>query len=213
MVVAIASPIGAEGLLESAEVFATKLPALEGMGMSGGGRFIGPTEQWLSEFGETTESIRGGTGSPLPDVPAGPNLADATPTGPSFEGLIDVDAFSNDPAVADRLNRARAFDIGEYRDLTGQGRYGRVGDRLDSDEALQNAFLRDRLGVDRVSDPAIALPPELHQTIRNLRVPDMQGLSAEDVLQLHLDQMSPFTPEYIVRTLGNESRRFIRTTF
>jgi RHS repeat-associated protein len=48
--VSIAAPIGAEGLLESAESAVTKLPALEGMGI-GGGRFIGFTEQWAGEEG------------------------------------------------------------------------------------------------------------------------------------------------------------------
>jgi hypothetical protein len=55
--VSLAAPFAAEGLLASAETAATKLPALEGMGMGGGGRFIGFTEQWLASFGETTESI------------------------------------------------------------------------------------------------------------------------------------------------------------
>jgi hypothetical protein len=55
--VSIALPIGAEGILDSALTAATKLPALEGMGMGGGGRLIGPTEQWLASFGETTDSL------------------------------------------------------------------------------------------------------------------------------------------------------------
>ena len=55
--VSLALPIGAEGILDSALTAATKLPALEGMGMGGGGRLIGPTEQWLASFGETTESL------------------------------------------------------------------------------------------------------------------------------------------------------------
>jgi hypothetical protein len=55
--VSLAAPIGAEGILDSALSAATKFPALEGMGMGGGGRLIGATEQWLSAVGETTASL------------------------------------------------------------------------------------------------------------------------------------------------------------
>jgi hypothetical protein len=55
--VSLALPIGAEGILDSALAASSKLPALEGMGMGGGGRLIGPTEQWLASFGETTQSL------------------------------------------------------------------------------------------------------------------------------------------------------------
>jgi hypothetical protein len=55
--VSFATPFAAEGLLDSALVASTKLPALEGLGIGGGGRLIGPTEQWLASFGETTESL------------------------------------------------------------------------------------------------------------------------------------------------------------
>jgi hypothetical protein len=48
--VSLAAPIGGAGLLDSAVSAASKLPALEGMGMGGGGRLIGPTEQWLAGF-------------------------------------------------------------------------------------------------------------------------------------------------------------------
>jgi hypothetical protein len=54
--ISVAAPIGAEGLLTSASTAVTKLPALEGMGI-GGGRLIGPTEQWLSGFTEIPESL------------------------------------------------------------------------------------------------------------------------------------------------------------
>jgi hypothetical protein len=55
--VSLALPFAAEGMLGSALSAAGKLPALEGMGMIGGGRLIGPTEQWLASFGETSEAL------------------------------------------------------------------------------------------------------------------------------------------------------------
>ena len=55
--VSLALPSAAEGMLGSALSAAGKLPALEGMGMIGGGRLIGPTEQWLASFGETSEAL------------------------------------------------------------------------------------------------------------------------------------------------------------
>jgi phage-related protein len=164
-------------------------------------------------------------GSKIPLLPFGshaetrtPSIQDSAPTGPSFEGIIDLAEFENNPAIVDRLSRARPFDIGEYESLTGRGRYGRVGDMLDSDEALQNAYIRMQRGGERVSEftranPAIALPPQLHHTIRNLRVPAMQGLTPEQMLQFHLNQLAPFTPEYTLRTLESEARRFIAETF
>jgi hypothetical protein len=68
--ISVAAPIGAEGLLTSASTAATKLPALEGMGI-GGGRLIGPTEQWLSGFTEIPESL----GPELPTL--GPELGNS----------------------------------------------------------------------------------------------------------------------------------------
>jgi hypothetical protein len=56
--ISLAAPFATEGLLGSALSASTKLPALEGIGMGGGGRLIGATEQWLSAFGETTEALR-----------------------------------------------------------------------------------------------------------------------------------------------------------
>jgi hypothetical protein len=195
---------------------------------------IGPALDWLSTNLTTgrysplwwfmgSGGVGGGGG--LASQALGPevqnalvNLADSAPTGPSFEGIIDLSEFENDPVIIDRLSRARAFDLGEYQSLTGRGPYGRVGDALDSDEALQNAYIRLTQGGARVSDftranPAIALPPQLHGTIQNLRGPTLQGLTPEQVLQFHLDQLERFTPEYIVRTLGRESQRFIDQTF
>ena len=55
--VSFAAPFGAEGMLGSALSATGKLPALEGMGMSGGGRLIGATEQWLSTVGEASDSL------------------------------------------------------------------------------------------------------------------------------------------------------------
>jgi hypothetical protein len=52
-----ALPFGAEGLLDSALAAFSKLPALEGMGMGGGGKLISATDQWLSSFRETTEAL------------------------------------------------------------------------------------------------------------------------------------------------------------
>ena len=59
--ISLAAPFAAEGLLSSASSAARKLPALDGIGMGGGGRLIGPTEQWLSRFPETS-------GTPGPEL-------------------------------------------------------------------------------------------------------------------------------------------------
>jgi hypothetical protein len=153
------------------------------------------------------------------ELPAlGPQLANLAPTGPSFEGLIDPSEFENAPEIVDRLTRAREFDIGGYESLTGSGEFGRVWDNLDSDEALQNAFIRVAKGVERVSpttanNPAIALSPALHRLIQNMRIPQMQGLTPSQVLQFHLQQMRGFTPDYVLQMLERESQRFIGATF
>lgn len=78
---------------------------------------------------------------------------------------------------------------------------------MDSDEALQNAYIRLIEDVDRVSEvtrdnPEIALRPELHQVIQNLRGPQLQGLTPNEVLQYHLQQMEDFAPDYILEILG-----------
>jgi len=75
--ISVAAPIGAEGLLTSASTAATKLPALEGIGI-GGGRLIGPTEQWLSGFTEIPESL-GPELRTLGPVPAGKGLSPHAP--------------------------------------------------------------------------------------------------------------------------------------
>jgi hypothetical protein len=150
---------------------------------------------------------------------AAPELTEGlAPTGPSFEGLIDLSEFENDPEIIDRLSRAREFDIGGYQSLTGRGAFGRIGDRLDSDEALQNAYIRLVKDVERVSEitrdnPAIALRPELHRLIQNLRTSQMQGLTPNEVLQYHLQQMRYFTPDYVLQTLERESSQYIDETF
>ena len=149
----------------------------------------------------------------------GPELAEGLPpTGPSFEGLIDPSEFENDPEIIDRLSRAREFDIGGYQSLTGRGEFGRVGDNLDADEALQNAYIRLIKDVERVSEvtrdnPSIALSPELHRLIQNLQTAQMQGLTPNQVLQYHLQQMTGFTPDYVLQILEREAQRYINTTF
>ena len=140
------------------------------------------------------------------------------PTGPSFEGLIDLNEFSNDPEIIDRLSRARQFDIGGYKDLTAKGRYGRLGDLLDSDEALQNAQIRLSKGVDRGAtlareNPAMALSKANHGTIKNLTMAGMQGLSPEQILQLHLKQMEGFRARFRLKHPGTRGLRFIAEMF
>jgi hypothetical protein len=136
----------------------------------------------------------------------------------SFEGVIDRSEYENHPAIVDRLSRARALDIGGYKSLTGKGEYGRVGDGLDSDEALQNAYIREKKGVSRVSEatkdnPAMALTPELHRQIKNLKTADMAGLTPEQVLQHHLQQMKSFVPDFILSALEREGMRYIKGMF
>lgn len=146
------------------------------------------------------------------------NIANEIPTGPSFKGVIDPEEFSNAPKIIDRLSRARQFDIGTYKDLTAAGRYGRKFDGLDSDEALQNAYLRLTQGVNRVSpltnnNPAMALTRGLHSTIQNMKTPQMQALSPNQVLQAHLAQMKEFVPDFALRTLEQEAENFIKGVF
>jgi hypothetical protein len=138
----------------------------------------------------------------------------------SFKGIIDNEAFSKDQAIIDRLDEARQFDIGGYdmlkgRDLKHPNRVGRVGDHYDSDEALQNLVGRERLGVGRDSNvlydnPAIALNPQLHHLIKNMTSVDIKGLSAQDILRYHLDQMRSFTPHHVLIILERESLQFIK---
>ncbi|MGE3942645.1 MAG: hypothetical protein AB7H90_12160 [Alphaproteobacteria bacterium] len=120
---------------------------------------------------------------------------DYTPTDEtSFADVINPKEFENDPAIIDRLSRAEAGDVGGYHALTGSGEFGHVGDNLDSDEVLQNAWVRYNRDVRRSDpilreNPAIALPPETHRKIQNLRRPDLENASARDVLEHHLRQM------------------------
>jgi hypothetical protein len=70
-VASVAAPLGTEGLLESASAALTKLPGLVGAGI-GGGKWIGPTEQWLSSFNKTAESLGAELKNSLPtfeDIP------------------------------------------------------------------------------------------------------------------------------------------------
>jgi hypothetical protein len=80
---------------------------------------------------------------------AGGRLVMKTVDEASFKGLIDIDEFSNSPAIMNRLSRARQFDIGGYHSLTGKGQYGRLFNMVDSDEALQNLYVRYYRGVER----------------------------------------------------------------
>jgi hypothetical protein len=145
---------------------------------------------------------------------------------PSFAGVINPSEFENEPAIIDRLTRARQFDIGGYDQLKALGpgaasdRVGRLGDNLDVDEALQNAYLRLVKDVGRVSDvsknnPSIALSPQLHRLIQNLQTGQMQGLTPNQVLQFHLQQMRNLgiAPDYVIQTLERESQQFIARTF
>jgi len=52
--ISLALPIGAEGILDSALSASSKLPALTGLGMGGGGEVVGFMEQWLAQFGESS---------------------------------------------------------------------------------------------------------------------------------------------------------------
>ncbi|HMI05834.1 MAG TPA: hypothetical protein VK541_25330, partial [Pedobacter sp.] len=135
----------------------------------------------------------------------------------SFAGLADTESLSNDPNVIDRLSRAREFDVGGYRSLTSAGEFGRVGDQLDSDEALQNLYFRERLGVERhdasiSGNPAIALSRRIHSMIRNLRSDDLPGMTAMQVLTHHMTEMrrTGEVPDFVMVVLERESIRFIR---
>jgi hypothetical protein len=149
----------------------------------------------------------------------GPEIENTLPPASSeisFAGLIDEAEFSRDPAMVDRLSRARQFDVGGYKSLTGKGEYGRPFDHLDSDEALQNAFVRNARNINRTDpaladNPATALSPALHHQIRNLTVVEMEGVSAEQVLRSHIEQMRPFTPDYVLVVLERLSLAYIRT--
>ncbi|MGY1762408.1 hypothetical protein ACI79G_16005 [Geodermatophilus sp. SYSU D00779] len=133
----------------------------------------------------------------------------------SFAGLIDVEEFSADPVIADRLSRAREYDIGGYRSLTARGEYGRTDDGLDSDEILQNLYVRKTRGVTRhdpllADNPAVALRPEEHRRIRNLKASDLPGRSAEDVVRHHLEQMKDFLPHDVRVVAEREALKFIQ---
>lgn len=152
---------------------------------------------------------------PKAAVPAGEMALKPATTEEAFAGLVDTEAIGNEPAVIARLEKAEQFDVGGYKSMTGKGQYGRFGDGLDSDEALQNAFVRNARGVGRndallLNNPAMALSPQLHHSIRNLTTAQIQGRSAVEVLQLHLNQMRPFTPDFALVVLERESLSYIR---
>jgi len=183
-----------------------RAPAFWSMGMGGVGSGIRAAPQG--------ESLALKAGEELPTL--GPQLKSALPpetTESAFANLIDNSEFSSHPGIIDRLSRARQFDAGGYKSLTTKGAYGRLGDGLDSDEALQNAFVRYLKGISRhdpllADNPATALSPELHRQIGNLT--SFEGRSAADVLRLHIDQMRGFTPDYVLVVLERESLKFIK---
>jgi hypothetical protein len=136
----------------------------------------------------------------------------------SFEGLIDLDEWFNNPLIIDRLSRAREFDIGGYKSLTANGEFGRPNDDLDSDEALQNVKLRNDLGVDRLcklleENPAMALKPVRHRAIKNLKIAAVRGLTPQQVLDYHLTQMKDLIPDFALNILRRESEAFINSIY
>lgn len=155
---------------------------------------------------------------PVAPVPASP-----PPNDHLFTGVISTKELGNHPKVIDRLSRAREFDIGGYHSMTGKGEFGRVGDYLDSDEALQNAYLRMMKDVERSSaatknNPAIALSKSNHQMIKNLNMADMKSMTPHEVLEWHLSQikklpMKNLDPDMVVKELRKEAERFIKESF
>ena len=117
-------------------------------------------------------------------------------------------SIETDPRFIDRTSRAEEFDMAGYKKLTaeGKGSLGKVGDGLDSDEVIQNLFFRELHGVERSSDlikdnPAIALTPRIHKMIKNLKKPQIKGMSAREVLRHHMDEMrktGEIPPEVLV---------------
>ena len=113
------------------------------------------------------------------------------------------------------IERAGKHDIGGYHDLTGGGKYGQRGDKLDSDEALQNLFIRLKKAVGRTSketreNPAMALDPKTHRKIKNLKTPGVKGKSARQVLEYHLRQMKDLIPDFALKELRKEAENFIK---
>jgi hypothetical protein len=160
-----------------------------------------------------------GAGKPATQT-LGPVLESALPSETvetAFANMIDNSEFSRHPEIIDLLSRTRKYNIGGYKSLTAKGtnatgKYGRPRDGLDSDEALQNGFVRHLKGILRddsllEANPSISLPPELHHQIGNLT--SFEGRSAADVLRLHIDQMRGFTPDYVLVVLERESLKFI----
>ncbi|MGH2982182.1 MAG: phage tail protein [Solirubrobacterales bacterium] len=135
----------------------------------------------------------------------------------SFAELNELIAeLSTTDEVIDRLSRAREFDIATYRELQGSGGIGRPYDVLESDEIIQNAYWRKLLGVTRWSaelkdNPAVALSPKLHRQIKNLKAPQMAGLTAQQVLDHHLEQMRPFTPPDMLVVLRREGEKYLKS--
>lgn len=133
----------------------------------------------------------------------------------SYE-IDDTNEPVNDDYWKDRLSRAQEFDIAGYKALTAKGELGRPFDNLDSDEALQNLFLRQFFGVSRTSkdikeNPAVALNPEIHRMITNLQKDDIRGLTAEQVLAHHINEMRRIgeIPNDVIIILEREALNYI----
>ena len=59
----------------------------------------------------------------------------------------------------------------------------------------------------------MALSPGIPQDHPNLTTAEMPGLSPEEVLQLHLEQMEEFAPDFALRTLEHKITAIYRQTF
>ena len=164
---------------------------------------------------KTTPEVHEPASEVLPKPKVNPAEVGKPPTEEqSFAGLIDNEAFDADPIVVERLSAAREFDIGGYKSLTSEGEYGRVGDKLDSHEVLQNAYVRSRKGVGRYDriledNPAIALGDKSHKIIRNLRSAQFGRMTAEQVLDWHINQLKQIAPDFVWMTLKRESDYYI----
>jgi hypothetical protein len=61
-------------------------------------------------------------------------------------------------------------------------------------------------------NPAVALPPAEHRTIKNLKSADVATMSPSAVLQYHLDQLKAILPDFVLVMPERESRAFIKRT-
>lgn len=159
-----------------------------------------------SERSQALNAAQDLNSSPFPDISTPQEIQ---PEAPIFEGdtvFADLDRelatlnLSDDPVIEDMLSRCREGDLGGYYELTGKGEFGRTGDKLESHEVFQNAFVRYLRGVERhdkslKNNPAIALSTETHKRIKNLHKADLVGATAEKVLAHHLGQLAKIMRE------------------